>query len=260
MLEKEFELLKQGDSTAFEHIYIRYNKRIFWIGKQIIEDEFVVECLLQDAFLKLWEYREKIESSDHIFFFLRLVMKNSCYSHYKKPRNKFFRTVNSLESYENYQSYLAGYDPIDVIQNLSDQVTQQQYFDEIIKVLPLLSAKRKHLIELCLKHGFQYKAIAHVMGRGMTEISNEIKCAIADLKKILNNQDKLVIKTKTISTVKKQDQVSKTQSLILKLRCKHKQSFANIAEELQLSQKEVHNEFIIAYKFTQQNKVESLKY
>ncbi len=260
MLEKEFELLKKGNSTALERIYVRYNKRIFWFGKQIIDDEFVVECLVQDAFLKLWEYREKIESLDHIFFFLRLVMKYSCYLHYRKPENKFFATVNSLESYENYQSYLAGYDPADVIENLNEQETQQHYFDEIIKVLPLLSTERKHLIELCLKHGFQYKAIAKAMGRGITETSNEIKHAIADLKKILSHHDKLIIKTKTVSTEEKQDKISETQSLILKLRCKHKQSFANIAEELELSQKEVHNEFVIAYKFTQQNKVQSLNY
>ena len=136
----------------------------------------------------------------------------------------------------------------------------QSFIDQIIKVLPLLSAERKHLIELCLKHGFQYKAIAKAMGRGIKETSNEIKHAIDDLKKILNHQDKLIIKTKTVSTVEKQNQISETQSLILKLRCERKQSFANIAEELELSQKEVHNEFIVAYKFTQQNKVQSLNY
>lgn len=260
MLEKEFELLKKGNSAALERIYIRYHKRIFWFGKQIITDEFVVECLLQDAFLRLWEYREKMESPDHIFFFLRYVMKYSCYSHYAKPKNKFFRSVSSLESYENYQNYLAGYAPADDIRNLIDHDRQQHYFDEIIKVLPLLSVERKHLIELCLKHGFQYKAIAHAIGRGIKETSNEIKHAIADLKKILNHQDKMVSKSKTVSPTEKQYQISETQSLILKLRCEEKQSFATIAKTLELSQKEVHNEFIVAYKFTQQNKVQSLNY
>ena len=260
MLEKEIELLKKGDPKALDQIYVRHKRLLFWIGKQIVDDEFVVECLVQDVFLKLWEYREKIESPDHIFFFLKLVMKHSCYSHYRKPKNKFFRSVSSLESYENYQNYLAGYDPADNIRNLINHDRQQHYFDEIIKVLPLLSTERKHLIELCLKHGFKYKAIAKAMGRGITETSNEIKHAIADLKKILSHHDKLIIKTKTVSTEEKQDKISETQSLILKLRCKHKQSFANIAEELELSQKEVHNEFIVAYKFTQQNKVQSLNY
>ncbi|TGN30226.1 RNA polymerase sigma factor [Empedobacter tilapiae] len=259
MLEKEYELLKKGDPIALDQIYVRHKRLLFWIGKQIVDDEFVVECLVQDVFLKLWEYREKIESPDHIFFFLRLVMKHSCYSHYRKPKNKFFRSVSSLESYENYQNYLAGYDPADNIQNLIDHDRQQHYFDEIIKVLPLLSVERKHLIELCLKHGFQYKAIAHAIGRGITETSNEIKHAIEDLKKILNHQDKLT-RSKTVSFTEKKDQINERQSLILKLRCEEKQSFTTIAKTLELSQKEVHNEFIVAYKFTQQNKAQSLNY
>ena len=260
MLEKEFELLKKGNSTALERIYIRYNKRIFWFGKQLIKDEFVVECLVQDVFLKLWEYREKMESPDHIFSFLRLVMKYSCYSHYTKPKNKFFRTVNSLEDYENYQNYLAGYDPADNIQNLIDHDRQQHYFEEIIKVLPLLSDERRHLIELCLKHGFEYKAIAKAMGRGIKETSNEIKRAITDLKNILSHQEKLVNKSKTVYPVEKQEKMTEKQSLILKLRLEKKQSFTSIAKTLELSQKEVHNEFIVAYKFTQQNKVQSINY
>ncbi len=259
MLEKEYELLKKGDPKALDQIYVRHKRLLFWIGKQIVDDEFVVECLVQDVFLKLWEYCEKIESPDHIFFFLKLVMKHSCYSHYRKPKNKFFRSVSSLESYENYQNYLAGYDPADNIQNLIDHDRQQHYFDEIIKVLPLLSVERKHLIELCLKHGFQYKAIAHAIGRGITETSNEIKHAIEDLKKILNHQDKLT-RSKTVSFTEKKDQINERQSLILKLRCEEKQSFTTIAKTLELSQKEVHNEFIVAYKFTQQNKVQSLNY
>ena len=259
MLEKEIELLKKGDPKALDQIYVRHKRLLFWIGKQIVDDEFVVECLVQDVFLKLWEYREKIESPDHIFFFLKLVMKHSCYSHYRKPKNKFFRSVSSLESYENYQNYLAGYDPADNIRNLINHDRQQHYFDEIIKVLPLLSVERKHLIELCLKHGFQYKAIAHAIGRGITETSNEIKHAIEDLKKILNHQDKLT-RSKTVSFTEKKDQINERQSLILKLRCEEKQSFTTIAKTLELSQKEVHNEFIVAYKFTQQNKAQSLNY
>lgn len=252
MLEKEYELFKKGDPKALEQIYSRHKRLLFWIGKQIIDDEFVVECLVQDAFLRLWEYREKIESPKHILFFLKLVLKYSCYSHYYKPKNKFFRSVHSLESYENYDIYLTGYDPADNIQNLIDHDRQQQYYEEIIKVLPLLSTERKHLIELCLNYGFRYKAIAKVMGRGITETTNEIKRAIADLQNILSHQEKLANKNKTVSETKKKNQMTEKQSLILKLRFEKKQSFTTIAKTLELSQKEVHNEFVVAYQLYQQ--------
>src|SRR5690606_28890536 len=122
MPERNFELLKKSDPAALENIHAQYSRRIFWLGRKIIDDEFVVENLVQDTFLKLWDYREKIEDSMHILFFLRFVMKRSCYTHYYKPRNEFFRTtVSSFEKYENYQDYLAGYDPAETAQNLKDQ-------------------------------------------------------------------------------------------------------------------------------------------
>ncbi|MFV0141110.1 RNA polymerase sigma factor [Empedobacter falsenii] len=255
MLEKEYELLKKGDPKALEQIYSRHKRLLFWIGKQIITDEFVVECLVQDAFLKLWEYREKIEKPEHIFFFTRLVLKHSCYSHYRSSKNKFFRSVHSLDSYENY---LTVYDPLEVAENIMDKVIHDQHYEEIRKILPLLSAERKHLIELCLKYGFRYKAIANAMGKRVSETSKEIKSAIEDVKNLINSYDVFVSKKKTVSEEKAPNQMTEKQSLILKLRFEMKQSFTTIAKTLELSQKEVHNEFVVAYKLTQQNKFKPL--
>ena len=61
-------------------------------------------------------------------------------------------------------------------------------------------------------------------------------------------------KKKIVSKEKEQNQMTEKQSLILKLRFEKKQSFTTIAQTLELSQKEVHNEFVVAYKLSQQNK------
>ena len=127
-------------------------------------------------------------------------------------------------------------------------------YEEIRKISPLLSGERKHLIELCLKYGFRYKAIANAMGKRVSETSKEIKSAIEDLKNLINSHDVLVSKKKIVSKEKEQNQMTEKQSLILKLRFEKKQSFTTIAQTLELSQKEVHNEFVVAYKLSQQNK------
>ena len=68
----------------------------------------------------------------------------------------------------------------------------------------------------------------------------------------------MVNKSKTVYPVEKQEKMTEKQSLILKLRLEKKQSFTSIAKTLELSQKEVHNEFVVAYKLTQQNKFKPL--
>lgn len=258
MIEKNFEMLKRGDPTALEKIHALYNRRIFWLGKKIIYDDFVVETLVQDTFLRLWECREKIEAPLHILFFLQFVMKRNCYSHYSKPRNKFFSTVKSLDSFENYQDYLAGYDPADTVQNLKDQEAEQRFFDKINTVLPLINQERRHLIDLCLKYGFRYKEIAQVMGKGSTETVNEVKRAIEDIKKIVDRPTLLERKKEKVGFESKPQSLSESQSQILKLRCEMNRSFTVIAQELNITPKEVQEEFMTAYRFVQQNQMQSL--
>ena len=255
MPQQNFELLKKSDPAALEKIHALYNRRIFWIGRRIIDDDYEVENLVQDTFLRLWDCREKIQDSMHILFFLQYVMKRSCLSHYYKPRNKFFRTVNSLESFENFQNYLAGYDPADVIENLKDQESQQKLFDLITNVLPLIKPERKHLINLCLKYGFRYKQIAQVMGKSTKQTVNEVQRAIEDIKKIVDSRERSEKKFKPELEHKA---VSERQSQVLKLRFEKKFSFAAIAEQLNISQKEVHEEFMAAYKSSPEHKVQSL--
>ena len=259
MPHTNFELLKNNDPAALVKIHAQYNRSIFWVGKRWLNDEFVIATLVQNVFLKLWVFRDRIETPKHIYFFLKFVMKRECISYYSKPRNKFYRKTYSLDNFNNYQDYMVGYDPEKVDTHLQDQEFDQQQFEKLKKVLPLLSNERKHLIELCLKYGFQYKAIGAVMGKGITETSNEVKRAIEDLKTIIHQGGMKAVKKRPAIGIKMQGVMTEEQKRVLELRCKEKQSFAFIANELKLSQKEVHKEFVTAYKLMQEQHKQQLK-
>ncbi|WP_308006134.1 sigma-70 family RNA polymerase sigma factor [uncultured Chryseobacterium sp.] len=252
-----FKLLKEGNPVALNHLHLRYKRLLFWLGWQVLKDDFVVDTIVQDTFLKLWTHRDTIETPDHITGFLRFVMKRDCIAYVSAPRNKFTRLMASLDSFENYQEYLAGYDPLKDKEFLLSQESDQNKFDEITKVLPVLNPKRKHLIELCLEYGFQYKPIAEAMGSSVTGISTEVSKAINDLRKILNVTSFEQPQDRVFNNEVPSEKLSSQQLEIIKRRFEQKSSFAVIAKELQLPEKEVHREFLYAYQHLQnQNRPE----
>ncbi len=247
-----YELLKDGDPVSIKHIDARYRRLLFWIGRQKLQDDFVLETLVQDVYLKLWLNRDAIESPFHMVCFLRFVLKRECITYYAAPKNKFARLQYSLEGFDNYQSYLAGYDPAHDTENLLNHETEQTRLDEVMKLLSLLTPKRKRLIELCLEYGFHYKAIATAMGSSVTSISNEVSKAIDDLRKIIKGSSYNQVQEKTATTIVEQsEKLTDQQTEIIRRRMEQKTSFAVIAQELKLPEKEVHREFIVAYQFIQ---------
>ncbi len=53
--------LRTGDDKAFREIYQRYWKKLFFMAARKIQEAYVVEELIQDIFLKLWERRARLQ-------------------------------------------------------------------------------------------------------------------------------------------------------------------------------------------------------
>ncbi|RXG18388.1 RNA polymerase sigma factor (sigma-70 family) [Leeuwenhoekiella aestuarii] len=250
-LDTHYDAFKKGCPHAFEAIYRQYHRSVYWMGRSILKDVYAVENILQDTFLILWEKRDRIQSPEHLHAFLHFVMKSECIYQYSKPRNAFQRNLSRLDYFENYQDYLGGYEGNEEAAHLQRQEADQQALDQIQKVLPLLGSERKLLVELCLKYGFQYKAIAQAMGTSTAKTSIEVKGAIEDIKNIITNGSTLEAEATPIRALKAPGNMTREQEKVLQLRTEKRYSFAAISKELNLSLKEVHQEFMAAYKRVQ---------
>ncbi|MAZ27101.1 MAG: RNA polymerase [Cytophagaceae bacterium] len=258
-LDTHYKAFKRGCPQAFKAIYVQYHRRIYWVGISLIKDVFVVESLVQDTFLILWNKRELIESPKHLVSFLYTVISSECKWFYARPKNQFDREFYSLDKFPNYQDYMLGYDPAIVDDHLIDQQKRQKDYEQVVNILPLLGTHRKRLIELSFQHGFKYKTISEQMGISITEASNTMKQTIEEIKTILNQGYVLKTNETEDEQSKTQIEITEQEARVLELRCEQQYSFAEIAVELSLPEKEVHRAFTTAYKFLQENHEQHLK-
>jgi RNA polymerase sigma-70 factor, ECF subfamily len=82
------------DSPNFEGLVIRHQSMVFSIAYHFLQDRSAAEELAQDVFLQLYRHLDRLESADHVTFWLRRVTAHRCIDH--KRRRRF--PVLSLDS------------------------------------------------------------------------------------------------------------------------------------------------------------------
>ena len=247
---KTYELFKKGEEIGFNKIYYRNFERLYAYGKFYIKDDFLVECFVQHAFLRLWEYREMIEGPDHVFNFLRHIVKREVIQYTATPRNKFHLAMSQLSRFENYHDYMHGFDPEEEEYEKELSAYREELYAKIERVLPFLSPKRRKVLKLCLEHEFSYMKISGLLGMKHAHVVTEVKQAIADLRTIvhggmMNGTDIRVKKKEPISY---QGELSSSQTEILRMRYEQGESFEEIAKKMDVAKEEVHKQFVIAYR------------
>lgn len=236
---------RDGDETALSYVYDRYYRALFYHGKRIVDDEFAVSCIVQEAFLKSWQFRERMESMRHIYCFIRQDVNWKCYAYLSNPTNRFHRNLVGDGAVEKYSDHFYEYQSEGV--NLFDE----EKLKVIEEALPYLPANRQTIMTLYFKHGFSYKKIARRFGTSNQAISVEVQKSLESLKKIVHAQKKLTVKTVTTTNHTEErytENMDSEMQQIFKLRYEQKHSFTAIAEKMNITQGYVQQQYVIAHR------------
>ncbi|MCK0189974.1 RNA polymerase sigma-70 factor [Arenibacter sp. F20364] len=92
---------KEGDRRAFEYYFKEYYNSIVGFSIQFIGDQDKARSVAQDAFIKLWENRKKVQKTNGIQAFLYRSVKTDCLNllrHNKVVRKYKSRKLQERES------------------------------------------------------------------------------------------------------------------------------------------------------------------
>ncbi len=77
----------KGDDKSLSLIYTANIQRLFQYGLALTSDRDLVKDCIHDLFVKLHNNRTKLTSTDNVFFYLSVALKNTIINAIKKNRN-----------------------------------------------------------------------------------------------------------------------------------------------------------------------------
>lgn len=170
---------KRGEVRAFRRIYDLYHKPIYAIALKYLKSEALAEDAVHDIFIKLWDYRGKLDANKPVKGFLFTTAKNHVLNMIRdskraRQKNKAYGQLRSISKNTTlHKLTLENY---------------QQVFDECLKKLP--DGKRK-VFELKMNQNLSNQDIADRLDVSVNTIKSQYYKASKFIKEQLNKQTDL---------------------------------------------------------------------
>src|SRR5690606_36007566 len=159
-----WDLIATGDRDAFAFTFKAYSKNLFNYGHKFTSETDLIEDVIQDTFVHLWESKERLVIQKSIKFYLF-----SCFRRELVKRLKANHKNESLEEYHENMSWQESFQEILVENQITLESNQR-----ITKAMETLSVRQKEAIFLRYIQELSYEEISILMGIQVASLYNLI--------------------------------------------------------------------------------------
>ena len=174
--------LKNGSFHAFERLYNMYSGKLYnFIMRISSGNQYMAEEVVQSAFIRVWEVRERVEPESSFISFLCTIAKNLLMNMYQR------QTVEYV-----YNEYLknTGVDRDSQTEESIDLRFLNEYIDSLAEELP---AQRKKIFILSKRQNYRNKEIAEMMGISESTVATQLSLAVKFMREqLMKHYDKIV--------------------------------------------------------------------
>ncbi len=167
--------LRDGSYEAFEYIYHRYKVRLAASMLRLLKSTDLVDDLLQELFVRLWEHRESINPEQPIKAYLFRIAENLVYDTFRrlsKDRRLQDQLFHAME---------------EIGADIEKQFFMQEDRQAIEAVIAMLPPKRRQVFTLCKLESKSYEEVSSLLNISLSTVNDHIYKANQFLKQHLAN-------------------------------------------------------------------------
>lgn len=170
-----WKLIVGGNDDAFAYIYKTYSWDMYKYGHKFTQDSDLIEDVIQDVFVNMWEIRANIFIQRSIKYYLFSVFRREIIK-----RINFSYKNESLEEYHSKIAWEASFQEI-----LEENQITLESRNRISQALEHLPVRQKEAIYLRYIQELSYDEISDLMGIQIPSLYNLIFKGIKSLKEYL---------------------------------------------------------------------------
>jgi len=163
--------LQEGSERAFEKIYVKYHKPVYFFVYQNAVSAEEAEELTQDIFLKLWQNSQStviLSLKNYLFTIARGVVID----YIRKKLNRL-----ALEELAEEHTFVA-----DDTDDMEEKLFREQLLSQIAELAHLLSERQREVYHLRWVEGLSRKEIAERLNISVTTVDIHIRKIIEFMK------------------------------------------------------------------------------
>lgn len=157
-----FDRFRQGDGSAFKVFYDLHFPRLCLIIREYVDQRDVVEDIVTNAFVKLYDRRATINDPRHLYAFLFVVAKHEAIGYLRNQRRQ--RVARAVQERLADREY---HDPHEAEQEWDEWTSKVQ---QLIELLP---PARKKIFQLHFASGLSIREIANQLHLTETTVRNQ---------------------------------------------------------------------------------------
>jgi len=171
--EKELLLrLKDGDHNAFEEIYHLYKDKLIGNLLRMLKSRELVEELVQELFLKIWNGRQEIDPENSFKAYLFRIAANM--------------TKNIFRSMYYDKQMRSTLLPVEerVYTHIEEHIVSQENKKILDNLLDKLPSQRRMVFTLCKLEGKSYREVGELLNISENTVNDHIRKANLTLRKL----------------------------------------------------------------------------
>jgi RNA polymerase sigma factor (sigma-70 family) len=161
--------IKAGERVGLEALYLKYTQELFRLGMSIRGDRSLVKDCIQEVFLKIWQYRHTVKTTDNVKLYLFKCLSNKIHKEVGKDKKRYGQL--NLE----WEASLPNEQNVEVESSYEKR-------KNLMEALNSLPSRQHEVIQLLYYENHSYEDISIIMGINVQSVYTLAWKAIANLK------------------------------------------------------------------------------